>query len=71
MGANWCYSNLSIVDKIAIIILDKYNQAGFLDIVLTYYNLEINTNQYHTISFNSAAYLPLYYIWFFFCSDLR
>ena len=25
MGANWCRSNLPTVDKIAIIILDKYN----------------------------------------------
>ena len=70
MGVDWRYSNLFTIDKVAIIILDKYNQGGFLDIVLAYCNPKIDTNQYYTISFNSAAYIPLYYILFFPRGDL-
>lgn len=34
---NNCYcNNLSITDKIAIIILNKYNKASFVNIVFAY-----------------------------------
>ena len=70
MEADRRRNNLPTVDEVAIIIPDKYNQGGFRDIVLTYRNPEIDTNQYHTISFNSVAYMPLHYVLFFPCGDL-
>ena len=70
MGADRRRSNLPTVDEVAIIIPDEYNQGGFRDIVLAYRNPEIDTNQYHTISSNSAAYMPLHYVLFFPCGDL-
>ena len=65
MKTDWHYSNLPIVNKVAIIILDKYNQDRFCNIILVYCNLKIDINQYYTISSNSATYIPLYYILFF------
>ena len=44
MGADWHCSNLSNVDKVAIIIPDEYNQGRFRDIVLAYRNPKIDTN---------------------------
>ena len=70
MGANRHRINLLTVDKVAIIIPDKYNQHEFRDIVLVYRNPEIDTNQYHTISSNSAAYMPFHYVLFIPCGDL-
>ena len=70
IGADRRRSNLPTVDEIAIIISDEYNQGRFRDIVLAYRNPKIDTNQYHTISSNSAAYIPLHYVLFISCGDL-
>lgn len=71
LGVDWRYSNLPTIDKVAIIIPDEYKQSRFRDIVLAYYNPKKNHNQYHIISSNLAAYMPLYYMLFFLSSDLR
>ncbi len=55
LGADCRQSNLPIIDKVAIIIPKKYNQARFRDIVLAYHHLENNNNQYHIIGSNSAT----------------
>lgn len=71
MRADQYYNNLPTVDKVAIIIPDEYNSGGFHDIILIYCNPIIDTNQYHIISSNLAAYMPLYYVLFFLCGDLK
>lgn len=59
-------SNLPTIKKVAIIILDKYNQSKFQDIVLAYYYSENNnSNQYYFISSNLAAYMFFHYVLFF------
>lgn len=71
LGADWCRSNLPTTDEVAIIIPNEYKQGGFRDIVLAYQSPEENNNQYHTISSNSAAYMPLHYMLFFPRGDLK
>lgn len=70
LGANRRHSNLPTTDEVAMIIPNNYQQDGFRDIVLAYRSPKNNDNQYHTISSNSAAYMPLYYVLFFPCGDL-
>lgn len=70
LGADSRRSNLPTTDEVAMVIPDKYQQGGFRDIVLAYRSPENNNNQYHTISSNSAAYMPLHYVLFFPRGDL-
>ena len=70
LGADWRRSNLPTIEEVAIIILDEYDQGGFCDIILAYRHPENNNNQYHTVSSNSAAYMPLHYFLFFPSGDL-
>ena len=65
LGADRRQNNLPTIEEVAIIIPDEYDQAGFRDIVLAYRHPENNNNQYHTVSSNSAAYMPLHYVLFF------
>lgn len=65
IGVDKQRSNLPTADEVAIIILDKYSQKRFCDIVLACQNLENNKNLYHIISSNSAAYMLLHYIFLF------
>lgn len=44
--------NLFIIDKLAIIILDKYNQNFFYNIVLVYCNSKNNHKKFYIISYN-------------------
>ena len=37
VNTNWRYKNLLISNKVAIIILNKYNDAGFYNIVFIKY----------------------------------
>lgn len=71
LKADWCYSNLPTINKVVIIISDKYKQNRFCDIVLAYCNSEENINKYHIISFNLVAYMPFYYMLFFSYDDLE
>ena len=70
LGPDCRQSNLPTIEEVAIIIPDKYNQAGFCDIVLAYWHLENNNTQYHTVNSNSAAYMSLHYVLFFLSGDL-
>lgn len=70
LGADRRSSNLPTINEVAIIIPDEYNQGRFCNIVLGYRNSEDNNNQYHTISSNSAAYIPLHHVLFFLRGDL-
>ena len=70
LGADRRRSNLPTIEEVAIIIPDEYNQAGFRDIVLAYRHPENNNTQYHNVSSNSAAYMPLHYVLFFPIGDL-
>lgn len=69
LGADRHHSNLPTIDEVAIVIPDEYNQGELRDIVLAYRNPENDTYQYHNISSNLAAYIPLHYILFFPCGD--
>lgn len=44
LRVDWYYNNLSIIKKTRIIILDKYKQYRFQNIILAYYNLVENNN---------------------------
>ena len=70
LGADRRRSNLPTTDEVAMIFPDEYQQGGFRDIVLAYRSSENNDNQYHTISSNLVAYMPLHYVLFFPCGDL-
>lgn len=72
MGADRRQSNLPTIEVVTIILPDEYNLtlAGFRDIVLAYRHPENNNNQYHIVSSNSAAYMPLHYVLFFPGGDL-
>lgn len=70
LGPDWYYSNLLIINKVAIIILDEYKQDEFCNIISAYCNPKENNTQYHIISSNSIIYMPFYYILFFLHNDL-
>lgn len=44
IGANQCYSNLPTINKVAIIISNKYKKSKFYNIILAYYNPVENNN---------------------------
>lgn len=71
LKADWRQNNLYTIEEVVIIILDKYNQDGFRNIILAYCHPENNNNQYYTISSNLSAYMPLHYILIFLSSNLR
>lgn len=70
-GADCRRNNLLIVDKAAIIILDKYDRASFRDIVFVFQRSENNTSIFQNINSIIAVYMSLYYVLFFLYGDLR
>ena len=64
-SANWQRKNLLISNKIAIIILNKYSNAGFYNIIFTEYYIPNKPPQYYYINLVYTAYMPLYYILLF------
>ena len=62
---NWYYKNLLISNKVAVIILDKYNNASFRDIVLAERYIPNKQPQYCCINLMHAAYMLLYYVLLF------
>ena len=60
-GANWRYKNLLISNKVAIIILDKYSNASFCDIILIEYYTPNKQPRYCCINLTYTVYIPLYY----------
>ena len=57
--------NLLISNKVAVIILNKYSDAGFCNIVFIEYYMPNKPPQYCCINLVYAAYMPLYYILLF------
>ena len=66
---NWRHKNLLISDKVAVIILDKYNDVSFRDIVLIEYTMLNKPLRYCCISLVYAVYILLYYILLFPCGN--
>ena len=68
-GFNQCCMNLFTVNKLAVILPDKYNKACFWDIVIS---LCQSGNEQHCFLYvypNHAAYMPLQYPLLFFHSN--
>ena len=59
------YKNLLTSNKVAIIIPDKYSNAGFRNIVFIKCYMPNKPPQYCRINLVHAAYMPLYYILLF------
>lgn len=59
-----------MVNKVAIIIPDKYDKASFQGIILVHWYPKANDSVFETISSTTAAYMSLYYILFFLYRDL-
>ena len=57
--------NLLTSDEVAVIIPDEHGDAGFRDIVLAERPGPGEPTQYHRISSNHAAYMPLHYVLLF------
>lgn len=70
-GADCHYNNLSTADEVAIIIPDEYDRASFCDIVLACRRSKNNALIFQNISSTTVAYMPLHYVLFFPCRDLR
>jgi len=68
-GANRCCENLLMSNEVAVIILDEHSDAGFYNIVLVERGMPNKPLWYCCISLAHAAYMPLYYILLFPCSD--
>jgi hypothetical protein len=64
-GANYCRKNLLTSDKVAIIILDKYSNTSFRNIILMERNIPNKPLRYYCISLAHAVYIPLHYILLF------
>ena len=64
-------NNLSTIDKIAIIIPNKYNRASFQNIILIYWQSENNVSIFQNISTIRATYMSLHYMLLFPYGDLR
>ena len=64
-SADRCRKNLLISDKVAVIILNKYNDASFRDIILTECTTPNKPLRYCRISSVHAAYIPLHYVLLF------
>jgi hypothetical protein len=61
--------NLLISNKVAVIILNKYNNTSFRDIILAEYITPNKPLRYCCISLVYTAYILLYYILLFPYSD--
>ena len=57
--------NLLISNEVAVIIPDKYSDAGFRNIIFVEYCMSNKPPQYCCISLVYAAYMPLHYILLF------
>ena len=64
-SANQRYKNLLISNKVAIIILDKYGNTSFCDIMLIERYAPNKRLRYYYINLTYAAYMPLHYMLLF------
>ena len=65
VNTNCRCKNLLINNKVAVIILDKYIDASFCDIILAERCAPNKQLQYYYINLIYTAYMPLYYILLF------
>ena len=68
-STNYHRENPPISNKVAIIILNKYSNASFCDIVLAEHYMPNKPLQYCRISSAHAVYILLYYVLLFFYSN--
>ena len=64
-SANYYYKNLLTSDKVAVIILDKYSNTSFRNIILTERYTPNKQPRYCRINLTHAVYMPLHYILLF------
>ena len=64
-GANCHHKNLPTSNKVAVIILDKYSNASFRDIILAERYTPNKQPRYCRINLTYAAYMPLHYVLLF------
>ena len=65
VNINWRRNNFLISNKVAVIILDKYGNTYFRDIILIERYTPNKQPQYCRINLTHAAYIPLYYVLLF------
>ena len=70
-GTNHHHENLLTSNKITVILLDEFNRASYYDIILVVCNPQGREPVLACISLTHAAYMPLYYILLFLCSDYK
>ena len=61
-STNYCYKNLLINNKVAVIILNKYGDACFRNIILIKCYTPNKQPRYCYTNLIYAVYIPLYYI---------
>ena len=64
-SANYRRKNLLTSNEVAVIILDKYGNTYFYDIILTERYTPNKQPRYSRINLTHAVYMPLYYILLF------
>ena len=64
-SANYRRENLLISNEVAVIILDKYSNTGFYNIMLIERYTPNKQPRYSRINLTHAVYMPLYYILLF------
>jgi hypothetical protein len=69
-GANCYYKNLLTSNKVIALILDKYINASYCDLVLIIYKRGYKRLQIYIINIIYIIYMPLYYILLFLYSNL-
>ena len=62
---NCHHKNLLTSNKVAVIILDKYGNISFHNIILIEYCMPNKPPQYCYINLVYTAYMPLYYVLLF------
>jgi hypothetical protein len=64
-SANRYYKNLLISNEVAVIILDKYSNASFRNIMLIERYTPNKQPRYYYINLTHTVYIPLHYILLF------
>jgi hypothetical protein len=64
-SANRYYKNLLISNEVAVIILDKYSNASFRNIMLIERYTPNKQPRYYYINLTYTVYIPLHYILLF------
>jgi hypothetical protein len=68
-GANYYYKNLLTSNQVIAIILDKYINASYYNLILIFREASRERPQIRIINITHAIYMPLYYILLFLYSN--